>query len=104
MTSGELFLACLLDAMLGDPRWFPHPVRIFGAMVVCYERWSKRVARSPGAERAAGVALALVLPAVGYVAGWLVIEAAGLIHDAGRAAVGVLLAWTTLAGRDLLDH
>jgi adenosylcobinamide-phosphate synthase len=104
MTSGELFLACLLDAMLGDPRWFPHPVRLFGAMVGRYERWSKGVARSPGAERAAGVALALGLPALGYLAGWLVIEAAGLIHDAARAASGVLLAWTTLAGRDLLDH
>ena len=104
MTSGELFFACLLDVMVGDPRWFPHPVRLIGRVIGQCDRRIRRVARTPGAERVAGVALALGLPSLMYLVGWLVIEAAGLIHEAGRAAAGVLLAWTTLAARDLLDH
>jgi adenosylcobinamide-phosphate synthase len=104
MTAGELFLACLLDAILGDPRWVPHPVRLFGRIIERYERWSRGVGSGSREERALGLALALGLPAAAYLAGWLAVEAGGLIHHAGRAAAGVLLAWTTLAGRDLFDH
>ena len=38
MTGGELAVACLLDAAIGDPRWLPHPVRWMGALVDWYDR------------------------------------------------------------------
>jgi adenosylcobinamide-phosphate synthase len=104
VNSGELLLACLLDVMLGDPRRLPHPVRLFGAVIGRYERWSGKLARTAGAQRMAGIALALGLPAAAYGVGWLALETAGLIHETARAALGVLLAWTTLAARDLFDH
>jgi adenosylcobinamide-phosphate synthase len=104
MTAVELLLACVLDAVAGDPRWLPHPVKIIGRMIVSSERCIRQVARSAAAERAAGVFLALGLPLFAYLAGWLLIEWAGEAHALGRAVVVVVLAWTTLAGRDLVDH
>ncbi len=37
--TGFKFLAvCVLDLMVGDPRWLPHPVRLMGFIIHAYER------------------------------------------------------------------
>ncbi|TAJ25085.1 MAG: cobalamin biosynthesis protein CobD [Nitrospirae bacterium] len=104
MTSGEILLACLLDAVLGDPRWLPHPVRLMGwAIAWCDER-IRPVLRSPAGERVAGIVLAVGLPVLAYAVGWLAIEMAGRVHWVFGRGVEVVLACTTLAARDLADH
>ena len=104
MIAGELLLACVLDVMFGDPRWLPHPVRLMGWVTAWYEGRVRHVAHGPIGERAAGIVLALGLPACSYAAGWLAIEFAGRAHVMLGVAVWILLAWTTLAARDLADH
>lgn len=104
MTGRELLLACLLDLLAGDPRWFPHPVRLMGAAAAWYERGARAVVQGPTAERAAGMVLALGLPLLAYAVGWAAIESARQVHQVAGSAVAVLLAWTTLAARDLSDH
>ncbi|MBI3602955.1 MAG: cobalamin biosynthesis protein CobD [Nitrospirae bacterium] len=104
MTSAEILLACLLDAALGDPRWFPHPVRLMGwAIAWCDER-VRPVLRSPAGEWVAGIVLAVGLPILVYAVGWLAIEMAGRVHWAFGRGAEVVLACTTLAARDLADH
>jgi adenosylcobinamide-phosphate synthase len=44
------------------------------------------------------------LPAISYVVGWLGIELIGTLHAAVGSAMVVILAFTTLAARDLVDH
>ena len=38
----QILIAILLDQLLGDPRWLPHPVRVIGAACV----WCERLARA----------------------------------------------------------
>jgi adenosylcobinamide-phosphate synthase len=52
----------------------------------------------------AGVLLAVALPAGAYAAGALLIWSGSSIDSLWGSAVTVLLAWTTLAARDLMDH
>lgn len=104
MIAGMLILACMLDVALGDPRWLPHPVRLMGRVIVWYDGCVRRAAHGPNGEQAAGIVLALGLPALAYGAGWLAIELGGRAHAALGAVVWVVLAWTTLAARDLSDH
>src|SRR2546430_14249280 len=104
MIAGELVLACMLDVVLGDPRWLPHPVRLMGRVITWYDGCVRRAAHGPSGEQAAGIALALGLPAFTYAAGWLAIELAGRAHVMLGAVVWVVLAWTTIAARDLSDH
>ena len=104
MIAGELILACMLDVVLGDPRWLPHPVRLMGRVITWYDGCVRRAAHGPSGEQAAGIALALGLPAFTYAAGWLAIELAGRAHVMLGAVVWVVLAWTTIAARDLSDH
>lgn len=104
MTGGELILACLLDAVIGDPRWLPHPVRLMGLVIGWYEPWVRSVVRTPRGERVAGVALAVGLPVLSYAAGRATIGLAGAVHEVIGAAVTIVLAAMTLAARDLADH
>ena len=104
MTGSELAVACLLDAAVGDPRWFPHPVRWMGRLVDWCDRCVYRLLLSPAQQRMAGVLLAVVLPAGAYVAATMLIWFGSSIDPFWGSAVTVLLAWTTLAARDLIDH
>jgi len=104
MTGGELAVACLLDAAVGDPRWFPHPVRWMGLIVNWYDRRVQRLVLSPAKQRMAGLLLAVILPAGAYAAGSTLVWFGSAIDPLCGSAVTVLLAWTSLAARDLIDH
>ncbi len=104
MTAGTLLLACTLDAVLGDPRWLPHPVRLMGRTIAWYEQGVRRVAADRTGELVAGIVLAVGLPAVSYSLAWLAIEWSGRVHEMAGKGMEVLLAFTTLASRDLADH
>jgi adenosylcobinamide-phosphate synthase len=104
MTAGTLLLACTLDAVLGDPRWLPHPVRLMGRTVAWYEQGVRRIATDRTGELVAGIVLAVGLPAVSYSLAWLAIEWSGRVHEMAGKGMEVLLAFTTLASRDLADH
>lgn len=104
MTAVDVLLAVALDAAIGDPRALPHPVRAIGAVIAWSDRHVRRLCRSSWSLRLAGVGLALVIPASSYLAGEFVIEQAGRVFSRLEQGVAIVLAFTTLAGRDLLDH
>ena len=104
MTGGELAVACVLDAAIGDPRWFPHPVRWMGFLVNWCDRHVHQLFLSPAKQRMAGVLLAVVLPTGAYLAGALLIWFGSSVSPLWGSLATVLLAWTTLAARDLFDH
>ena len=96
----QILIAILLDQLLGDPRWLPHPVRIIGAACAGCER----ITRAVLPPRAAGICtVALVLGFTGATT-WSVIAGATLIHPWLGNAVSILLLYTTIAARDLTSH
>lgn len=104
MTGGELVLAAVLDVVAGDPRWLPHPVRGMGMLIAWYDHQVRTFCRSDQALQIAGACLALGLPAAVYAAAtWLIAQAATFSPLFGQL-VGIGLAYTSLAGRDLFDH
>jgi len=104
MTGGELAVACLLDAAVGDPRWFPHPVRWMGSLVGWCDRRVYQLLLSPAKQRIAGLLLAVSLPSGAYVIGVLLIWSGNSIDSLWGSVIAVLMAWSTLAARDLVDH
>ena len=104
MTAGALLVACALDAVVGDPRWLPHPVRLMGWVIVGYERTIRPVLSTRACERTAGIVLAVGLPVVCYGLAWLAIEWSSRLHEVIGQGVEAVLAFTTLAARDLADH
>jgi adenosylcobinamide-phosphate synthase len=104
MTGGELAVACVLDAVVGDPRWFPHPVRGIGSIVAWCDQRVYQLVLSPAKQRLIGILLAFALPAGVYGAGVLLVWLGNSIDPLWGSLVTVILAWTTLAVRDLFDH
>lgn len=104
MTGVDLLLAVLLDVAAGDPRWLPHPVKGMGAVIGWVDGRIRNICRSEQALHIAGAGLALGLPAAVYGAATWVIAQAATVNPILGQAVGIGLAYTTLAGRDLYDH
>ncbi len=90
--------ALLLDFLLGDPRWLPHPVVGIGLFIAEAEG----ILRQTGMNaKIAGILL--LASTVGMVAGaaWLLLAGAALIHPLARDGVALFLAYSCLAARSL---
>ena len=75
-----------------------------GMLIAWYDHRVRTFCRSDQALQIAGACLALGLPAAAYAAAtWLIAQAATLSPLFGQL-VGIGLAYTSLAGRDLFDH
>lgn len=93
-----VFAALVLDWLLGDPRWLPHPVVAVGRLVTALERQLRRLVTN---ERAAGVILLVLTVGITGGTAWLLVLGAGLVHPVAGFAVEALLGWTCLAARSL---
>jgi adenosylcobinamide-phosphate synthase len=96
MNSARFAASYTLDLMVGDPHDMPHPVRFIGTAISVGEGWLRRPA-SPAEEILRGAVLTGAIVTGTWVA-------ARLTTRAGGAAGEVLLAWTTLATRSLMDE
>lgn len=105
MISPALFtLAYALDWLVGDPAWFPHPVRWIGQATVVGERVLRSFISKPGGEFVAGLVLTTVVVG-GFGAGsWKLLLWLRGWNQALAFAVSVYLAASMLATRSLLDE
>ena len=63
MIGAAVLCGFLLDLLLGDPEWMPHPVVLMGKAITALEkRLRKAFPATPEGERAAGAVLAALLP------------------------------------------
>lgn len=95
----------LLDLLLGDPGWMPHPVVFMGRCIAALEKRLRRLfPQTPAGERWAGRVLAAVLPlgTLAFTAGclWL----CGQIHPALAFALSTLWCWQALAAKGLASE
>ncbi len=94
-------LALLLDQLLGDPRWLPHPVRLIGALQTYLETLTRRLI--PHAK-AAGIVTVLITLTVTGGATYVLLLGAGKVHPIAYDAVAIILLYTSFAARDLARH
>src|SRR5271156_1116669 len=94
--------AYFLDWIAGDPEWLPHPVRLMGHSTHLAEPWLRRPQQTPLQQVIAGAALTAGAVGGSYLA------TAKAIAWAQRLGYGtgveILLAWTCLASRNLIDE
>ncbi|MBS3899033.1 MAG: cobalamin biosynthesis protein CobD [Dethiobacter sp.] len=96
-----IFLAFLLDGVMGDPRWLPHPVVCFGKLISLLE---KRLYNANHSERSLllkGALLVFVVLFTVYSFSFGLISIFSIIHPLAEAALTVVLLATTLATRSL---
>ncbi|RWX51519.1 adenosylcobinamide-phosphate synthase [Candidatus Electrothrix marina] len=96
-----LFSACLLDLLLGDPRWFPHPVRIIGRVALSAETLTGKLPLN--AYNSGRLAVLLVLCSTAGVCLGLLSFASQVPGHLFLLGASLIL-YTTIAARDLIAH
>ena len=92
----------LLDLLLGDPYWMPHPVRWMGAAIVRLERLLRRLfPDTPRGRRAAGVVLAILLPLLAFGLSLGVLLLCGLVSPWLRFVVEPVWCYQVVATKVL---
>jgi adenosylcobinamide-phosphate synthase len=93
--------AWILDQLVGDPEWFPHPVRLIGLAISKGEQAIRRKHHSPAVELVTGTALTVAVVATTYYTSRHIIMMANRKSPTFGSAVELILAWTCLAARNL---
>jgi len=103
-----VILAFLLDIVIGDPRWLPHPVRCIGIAISTIEGILRRYLKRPSQERFGGIILALTISAsvfgvVFFIEKILFIISINPLLYVFGIIFFVYLTSTTIATRGLVD-
>jgi adenosylcobinamide-phosphate synthase len=105
MTRAQAIAAvCLLDWIAGDPEWFPHPVRWMGRCTQLAESLLRRPGQSARSELMAGAAFTAGLVGASYLGTAKAIAIAYRIGTVTGMATEILLGWTCVASRNLIDE
>jgi adenosylcobinamide-phosphate synthase len=105
MTRAQAIAAvCLMDWIAGDPEWLPHPVRWMGRCTQLAESLLRRPGQSGRSELMAGAALTAGLVGASYLGTARAIAMAYRIGTVTGMATEILLGWTCVASRNLIDE
>ncbi len=97
----QMIVALALDAVIGDPRWFPHPVKFLGWMALWLEKKSRKRIKN---EVAAGAITVLGVVFVTTGAVFLTVIAARALGPVVGDVISIFLLYTTIAMKDLIRH
>lgn len=97
-------MAYLLDWLIGDPEWAPHPVRWMGRLIRWGEDFLRRFIRGPFSAYVGGAFLSLAVIGVFGVGSWGLLESIGSWDKTLAFLAALYFAGTTLAARSLIDE
>jgi len=97
----QIGVAFILDILIGDPRWLPHPVRIIGKCVELLEKVLRRVFAS---ERLAGIFLAGITVAGTYLLTYEIINMFSRFGRIWEFAASTTIIFFSLSIRDLFKE
>ena len=90
--------AILLDLLLGDPRWLPHPVVWIGRLITALEKGLRRIVPN---ERAGGVLLLVITVSVTCGTALAALRVAYAVSHYLGFSAALFLSYTSLAARSL---
>ena len=93
----------ITDLLLGDPRWFPHPVKAIGWLINFLESLLRKN-QTKWLEQLKGVILVLVVVGASGLSVHLLIQYAVRLRPILGKIIWIFFAYTTLAAKDLYIH
>lgn len=96
-----VLLAFFLDLLVGDPRWFPHPVVLIGKAIEILECLFRRISNSPAALKLMGILTALIIVAGSWCLTFLLTRWVFSLNYWAGAILSIWLISTTIAARGL---
>lgn len=103
INSADIIIALIIDLILGDPYWLPHPVIFIGRLIKAIENKARLVAKNDSElKRLGGVMVIIVALACFLITAVLLFltwPVKPLFH-----LLNVIILWTTIAARCLRDE
>ncbi|MHC4453624.1 MAG: CobD/CbiB family cobalamin biosynthesis protein, partial [Planctomycetota bacterium] len=97
----QIAIAFILDILIGDPRWLPHPVKMIG---MCIEYLEKVLLRSFTSERIAGIFLAFIVVIGTYLITFAIVCFFYSMGNIWGIAASIIIIFYSLSIRDLLKE
>lgn len=97
----QLFLSVALDALFGDPRWYPHPVRIIGRVCLVSEKITRAVFSN---LHIAGLITVLSVLLITGSSITILLLFFSNVSPLFASVISVVLIYMAIAARDLLLH
>ncbi|MGE7827048.1 adenosylcobinamide-phosphate synthase CbiB [Paenibacillus sp. NPDC093718] len=98
-----IWAAVVLDLLIGDPRWLPHPVIGMGKAIRRVEGWIRQRATTAQSLKRAGILLPVIVAGGSFVLAWLLLELCGAIHPWLAWGVEIVLIATAIAIKGLRE-
>jgi len=98
-----LFIAYVLDLILGDPEWSFHPIRILGKTIEYLEKPLRGIKQSIITEKTAGIILCVIIIILTYGITWSIIHFSYRLNIYFGACITVLFAYFTISVKSLGD-
>ncbi|ANA79145.1 cobalamin biosynthesis protein CobD [Paenibacillus glucanolyticus] len=98
-----IWAAVLLDLLIGDPRWLPHPVIGMGKVIRRVEGWIRHRATTAQGLKRAGILLPVIVAGGSFVLTWLLLLLCAAIHPWLAWGAEIVLIATTIAVKGLRD-
>lgn len=96
----DIVLAIILDFILGDPKWLPHPIIYIGKFISFLEKKARKSAESNKQLRLYGALIVLIVGFLSFTIPFFLLQIAKsftIIYH----ILNVLIIWTTLAAKSL---
>lgn len=100
---GILWGAYLLDLIIGDPRWLPHPVIGMGKCIEHVEKKIRSKVSQPIHLKKAGILLPVMIVGGSLLITWALLRGFYMIHPWLAAGVELIFIATTIATKGLKD-
>lgn len=100
----SIWIAFLIDAILGDPYWFPHPVRLIGLYISSFEKAVRKLFNGQKALKLAGILLAVSTILITYLLALNILNLASGINTYLYSILNITFLWTCIAPKSLMKE
>lgn len=97
----QIAIAFLADILIGDPRNYPHPVKVIAYLAHKLELFSRKYISNP---KMAGLFTTFSVVSISYFSVWLIIVGLAYIHPWLSWVASVFFIYTSLSVRSLFDE
>ncbi|MBI6871176.1 adenosylcobinamide-phosphate synthase CbiB [Clostridium aciditolerans] len=96
----DILLAILIDWIIGDPHWFPHPIIYIGKLIAYLEKKGRKLCKTDAGIKAFGGLIVVVVALISFIIPFFILaitkHVLWLYH-----VLNVMIIWTTLAAKCL---
>ena len=96
----DLILAVMLDLLIGDPYWFPHPVIYMGKLISKLEKLGRKLCKTHKQIKAFGGIIVIIVAFSSFVVPFIILQISKEVFWVYHI-LNIILLWTTIATRCL---